>query len=122
MSKKFLLISLVGWALTNAVFAAGTTATVTWIAPTQFTDGTPLTGLIGYRIDAKPKTYAGSTLTKSVGPSVLTSQFAGLTCGDYDFTVITLAGTNSDPSNTAAYATGVTCSNKPNPPTGVTAS
>lgn len=119
MKILFILLTMMASAIS---FGAGTTATVTWIAPTTFTDGTPLTGLIGYRIDAKPKTYTGSTLTKSVGPSVSSSAFSGLTCGDYDFTVITLAGTNSDPSNTAVYATGVTCSNKPNPPTGVTAS
>lgn len=106
----------------SQAFAAGTTATVSWTPPTTFTDGTPLTGLIGFRIDAKPKTYQGPTLTKTVGPGITSTQFAGLICGDYDFTAITLAGTNSDPSNTAPYATGITCSNKPNPPQGVTVS
>lgn len=106
----------------SVAHAAGLTATVSWIPPTTYTDGTPLTGLIGYRIDAKPKSYTGSALTKSVGASVVTASFPGLICGDYDFNVYTLDKTASDPSNTAPYKTEVVCSNKPNPPTGATAS
>lgn len=111
--------------LAYAAYAAGTTATVSWTAPTAFTDNTPIPAgtITGYRVDAKPKNYAGAPISKTTAGTGTSTTIAGLICGNFDLTVVALtASTESDPSSPPVnYATGVTCSNKPNPPTGVTA-
>jgi len=77
------------------------TATLTWVAPTQNTDGTPVTTLIGYHI------YYGTTagaLTQSVavsGAATTTYEVTGLASGTWYFAVAADAadGTESAPSN-----------------------
>ena len=81
-------------------------ATVTWSAPTENTDGTPLTNLSGYQL------YYGNSpgnLTQSVtinNPGVLTYVLTGLASGTWYFAVQanTSAGGSSVLSNSASFA------------------
>jgi hypothetical protein len=87
---------------TVTVTASSTgTATLTWVAPTQNTDGTPVTTLIGYHI------YYGTTegaLTQSIvisNASTTSYEITGLSSGTWYFAVAADAadGTESAPSN-----------------------
>jgi len=77
------------------------TATLTWVPPTQNTDGTPVTPLTGYHI------YYGTTagaLTQSIvvsGATTATYEITGLASGTWYFAVAAMAadGTESAPSN-----------------------
>jgi hypothetical protein len=77
------------------------TATLTWVPPTQNTDGTPVTTLSGYHI------YYGTTegaLNHSIvvsGTSTTSYEITGLTTGTWYFAVAAMAtdGTESAPSN-----------------------
>lgn len=62
---------------------------LTWVAPTQYTDGTPLTGLTGYRIS-----FGLSTLTQTidVGPAVTAYDITGLAVGTWQLGVQAMAG------------------------------
>jgi hypothetical protein len=82
---------------------ASGTATLTWVAPTKNTDGTPVTGaeLTGYVI-----TYgtSSSALTHSVsvgGGGTTTYEVTGLATGTWYFAVAAVAadGTTSTPSS-----------------------
>jgi hypothetical protein len=78
-------------------------ATLTWAAPTHNTDGSPVTGLVGYHI------YYGtnqSDPTQSInvsGPTSTTYTVEGLTPGTYYFTVVAYnsSGVDSPDSNVA---------------------
>jgi hypothetical protein len=77
------------------------TATLTWVAPTQNTDGTPVTTLSGYHI------YYGTApgaLTQSIaisGATTTSYEITGLSSGTWYFAVAADAadGTESAPSN-----------------------
>jgi hypothetical protein len=77
------------------------TATLTWVPPTQNTDGTPVTTLSGYHI------YYGtsaSALTQSIvisSASTTSYEITGLSSGTWYFAVAADAtdGTESAPSN-----------------------
>ena len=76
-------------------------ATLTWVAPTENTDKTPLTDLAGYYIHYGTNAAA---LTQSINvPSATTTTYeiTGLTPGTYYFEVIayTSLGIQSAPSN-----------------------
>jgi hypothetical protein len=82
------------------VAAASGTATLTWVAPTQNTNGTPITPLSGYTI------YYGTSsgaLTQSVAVSASTTSYTvtGLAAGTWYFAVAADAadGTQSAMSN-----------------------
>lgn len=86
--------------ITRAVVTSGT-ASLSWSTPTQNTDGTTLTDLVGYRIaygtspDALPNVI-------QVG-QVNTYTVTGLAPGTYYFAIVTLAATaQSSPSNTVS--------------------
>jgi hypothetical protein len=87
---------------TVTVTASNTgTATLTWVPPTQNTNGTPVTTLSGYRI------YYGTTegaLTQSVvisSASTTSYEITGLSSGTWYFAVVAVAadGTESAQSN-----------------------
>jgi hypothetical protein len=77
------------------------TATLTWVPPTQNTDGTPVTTLIGYHIYYG--TSAGSMTQSIVISSASTTSYeiTGLASGTWYFAVAADAadGTESAPSN-----------------------
>ena len=77
------------------------TATLTWVAPTKNTDGTPVTSLVGYHI------YYGTTegaLTNSIvvsGATTTSYEITGLSSGTWYFAIAADAadGTESAQSN-----------------------
>lgn len=110
--------------------AAGTSATIKWTNPSQYSDGTslPVTDIGSYDITwtRLGSTVAVGTFHVSGGPATQTT-ISGLVCGGYNFTMtVTTSATalqpnsTSDPTSPASYPTGISC--KPNPPTGVTVS
>lgn len=94
---KTLVISLA------TVTPAGT-AKLDWSTPTQNTDGSALTDLVGFRIvyGQSPSTLNGSV---QVGPSVNSYTVTGLTPGAWYFAVITVAATNQSALSNVASRT-----------------
>jgi hypothetical protein len=90
----------------TTVTAAGT-ATLTWIAPTENADGTPVTDLAGYTL------YYGtnpSDLTQSItvsGAATTTTEVKDLPAGTYYFAVsaYNAMGLESQQSNVASAST-----------------
>lgn len=99
--------------------AAGTSATITWVHPTAYIDGSALAvsdikeTIITWRRPGD-STVVGST--RVPGPAT-TTVVSGLVCGSFNFTAATVVQTSSAETAPAAYATGVVCA--PNPPTGL---
>jgi hypothetical protein len=90
---------------TSSTTASSTgTATLSWSAPTENVDGTPITGLAGYRV------YYGTSadaLTESIdvaGATTTTYVINDLSPGTYYFTVTAYnaQGIESDQSNVAS--------------------
>ena len=111
----------------SIAWASGTSATVTWVAPTTYNDGTAVgaTDIASYTVTwvgSGPKTSGSLTVTAPA-----TSAVVPVACGSASFTVTaTASATAVYPNTTSAasspavvYATGVACSL--NPPTGVQA-
>jgi hypothetical protein len=96
---------LTGCSLTSTGSTSGAPGTVTlsWVAPTDNTNGTPLTDLAGYHI------HYGTTpdnLTKSIdltGTGTTEYEVSGLTAGTYYFSIsaYTAIGTESAESTVA---------------------
>lgn len=83
-------------------------ATLAWTAPTENTDGSPLTDLSGYVISYGKSSDA---LTESVtvdNPSIDRYVFDSLPAGTYYFTVraVSASGAESDPSTTVSKSIG----------------
>lgn len=126
--KKF-LSGLVALLLTSLALAASTngtqTATVSWTAPTQYTDGTTLaaTDIANYTVSYV--TAASSTpKTVSVPAGTLTTTVAAL-CGTANFSVtVTTTATavypnaTSSPGGPVPFVSSVNC--VPNAPGGLT--
>lgn len=101
--------------------AAGQSATITWIHPTAYIDGTPLAvtdikeTIITWR---RPGNAAVVGSVHVTGPAT-TTVVTGLVCGSFNFTAATVLTSNASSAETspALYATGVVCA--PNPPTGL---
>jgi hypothetical protein len=76
-------------AIVGSAAPATGTASLSWVAPTHNTDGTPATDLAGYRV------YHGTDVIPVTGTSY---QFTGLASGGHDFavTAINSAGAESD--------------------------
>ncbi len=86
------------------VTGADESATLSWVAPTENTDGTPVTGLAGYYVHyGTSPDELDKTITVS-GATSTTCIISGLTAGTYYFAVVayTAAGTNSGESNVAS--------------------
>ncbi|HMN43541.1 MAG TPA: putative Ig domain-containing protein [Povalibacter sp.] len=84
--------------------AATKSATLSWAAPTQNTDGTTLTNLAGFRIYYGTSASALNQTIQVANPSVSTYVLDGLTPTTYYFAVraYTSAGTESANSNVAS--------------------
>jgi hypothetical protein len=102
-----------------SIAKAATSATITWVHPTTYTDGTALdvadikeTVIIWRRPGST--SVVGSVRVASPATSKVVS---GLTCGSFNITAATVATSSVSSAETAPvlYVTGVVCS--PNPPT-----
>jgi hypothetical protein len=78
-------------------------ATLSWAAPTQNTDGSPITGLAGYHIYYGTDESAPSQTITVAGATATTYVVQGLAPGTYYFTVVAYntAGVDSPDSNVA---------------------
>ncbi len=84
------------------------TAQLTWVAPTNNTDGTPLTDLAGYTISFGLSPTSLSQSVNVTDPSATTYTVTGLSPGTWYFEIsaYSSAGTQSAPSNTANKTIG----------------
>lgn len=112
-------------AVASAV-ASGITANVSWVAPTQYTDGTALAAsdIDHYTVSACEVNAPGTCVTATIKAPATTGTLA-VVCSQYDFTVTVTTGANatypnatSSPSSVVPYASGVSCT--PKAVTGVT--
>ena len=80
---------------------ANGTATLTWVAPTENTDGTALVNLAGYHIHYGTEADALTQEVDVAGASSTTYTLSGLAPGTYFFavTAYSASGTESDDSN-----------------------
>lgn len=107
-------------------YGAGTTANLTWSAPTTYTDGSAIASgdIASYTISWAPASgQSGPTGTQSATASAVAATVP-VACGSVTFTIsVTTSSTakypnvTSGPSNAVPYATGVTCTI--NPPSGL---
>jgi hypothetical protein len=79
-------------------------ASLSWVAPTENTDGTPITGLVGYHIYYGNSAGAMTTTITVTDPSETSYVINGLAPGTYYFTVVAYNsfGVDSGESNTAS--------------------
>jgi Putative Ig domain len=79
-------------------------ASLSWTAPTQNTDGTPIVGLAGYHIYYGTSAGAMTTTVTLTDPTVTSFVVSGLASGTYYFTIVAYnsAGMDSSESNTAS--------------------
>ena len=77
--------------------------TLSWTKPTTFTDGTPLTGLLGYRISYGQSATALTKTVEVANPAALSFKITGLTAGTWYASVraYTVAA-DGQPSNVAS--------------------
>lgn len=120
------LALVLGLLLASAAQAAGTTATLSWVLPTTYSDTSalPTTDIAYVTIQW---TLGGVAQTQKVSTAPMTSATVNVPCGSVTFDVlVTTTATakypnaTSGPSNSVPYATGVQC--VPNPASGLTAS
>ncbi len=80
------------------------TATLSWVAPTENTDGTPLTDLAGYRVHYGTSSDALTQTIDVSGATATSLIVTGLDPGTYYFavTALTSSGQESAPSDTAS--------------------
>lgn len=110
-----------------------TSATMTWTAPTQNTDGSSLTNLAGYKAFwGTNSALTGATTRDITNPSTLTTSLTGLATGTWYFGVkaYNSAGTESAMSNIASKTitstsgvtrtVGIVVNPRPNAPTALT--
>jgi hypothetical protein len=78
--------------------------TVSWLPPTQYTDGSTMTNLAGYRVRYGKSAGALSTVVTISNPGVTSSVIEGLTAGVWYFSVsaYTSAGAESEDSTVAS--------------------
>lgn len=119
LRKLLLLLLIPGLAL-----AAGTTANLTWVPPTAYSDGSPLpsTDLATYTISFTKGTAAQTIHVAAPATSTTVS----VSCGSTQFQIsVTTTSTalypnaTSTPSGPVPYASGVVCA--PLPPTNLQA-
>lgn len=116
-------VLIVAFIICGVAAAAGTSATLSWQIATVNTDGSALDAslvketLIKWRRKGQTAVFDSRAVTAPATSITV----AGLVCGDFDFSAVTVLKdtTASDETGKVTYATGVTC--KPNPPTGLTA-
>lgn len=122
----FLLISvlaiiIVVIASVSIAKAASTSATITWIHPVAYVDGSslPVSDIKETVVTWRRPGNSVVVGTAHVAGPATTTVVTGLVCGNFNFTAATVVMTNSTSAETppALYATGVVCA--PNPPTGL---
>lgn len=129
MKRIFSALKLAAILLLPALaLAAGTTANLSWTAPTQYTDNTSIAAgeLDHYTIAWAPQAgKTGPTGSLTVA-GTLTSATVPVACGDVTFTLtVTTSATakypnaTSGPAGPVPYVSGVSCA--PNPPGAFTA-
>jgi Putative Ig domain len=79
-------------------------ATLSWTAPTQYTDGTPLTGLAGYRIEYGREVSDPDHFLLIQNPSINTVVIERLSTGTWHFTLVAFddGSIESEPSALAS--------------------
>lgn len=111
----------------GVALAAGTTANVSWSAPTQYTDGSTLapSDIDHFTISWAPAAGQPGVSGSQQVPATATTATVPVPCGSTGFTVtVTTTATAKYPNATSApnspvpYASGVTCG--PKAVTGVT--
>ena len=117
---SFLSLALAALGL-GVAFAAGTTANLSWIAPTQYVDGTalPTSDLGSYTITWAPASgQSGPSGSLTVAGTALAATVP-VPCGGTSFSVtVTTSSSAHYPNATSApagpvpYVTGVTCGPK----------
>lgn len=122
-SLAFFSLAAVAALLAGVAFAAGTTANLSWTAPTAYTDGTtlPASDLDHYTITWAPAAgQAGPAGSLTVAGN-LTAATVPVPCGATSFSLTVTTGAaahyanaTSSPAGPVPYVTGVTCS--PNAP------
>jgi hypothetical protein len=98
-------VSLPAFAITvAAAVAGGSGVSLTWVAPTENSDGTPLTDLKGYKIHygTQPQSYTDSISVDN--PTLTTFLVSSLPSGKYYFAVTAMnsQGLESSPSDEIA--------------------
>jgi Putative Ig domain len=95
--------SLPAFSIAVTATATNGTATVSWVAPTQNSDGSALTNLAGYQIDYGTSATALSNTVKVANPSTASYTVSNLTSGTWYFAVqaYTNSGTQSGMSTVA---------------------
>lgn len=83
---------------------ANGTATISWLPPTQNTDGTPLTDLAGYRIHYGTSPSALTQVVEINNPGLTSYMIQNLTPATWYFSLRAYSsdGVESEPSNTAS--------------------
>lgn len=84
--------------------AALGSATLSWVAPTLNTDGTPIAGLSGFRIHYGISRQELQEVVEIDDPNMLTHTVEGLTAGTWLFEIsaVDSAGVEGSPSNPAS--------------------
>lgn len=126
---KFLLtrlLPLLALLTTAITIAGGTTAQVSWNAPTTYADGSalPLSDIAHYTLTWAPNAAQSGPSGSNTPPAGATNVTVPVACGSTTF-VLTVTTTptarypnaTSSPTSGVPYVTGVSCA--PNPPSGL---
>lgn len=126
MKRLLAIAALVCVSALTVTFGAGTTANVSWTAPTQYTDGSAIKSgdLDHYTISWAPASGQSGPTGSTTVAGTATSATVPVACGSVSFTVtVTTSSTavyanaTSGPAGPVPYATGVACA--PVPPGGL---
>lgn len=129
MKKSLLRISTVASILAVSIsVASGTSANLSWVAPTAYSDGSALPSgdIDHYTLTWAPGTgQSGPSGSQNIAGTALAAQ-VNVPCGSVSFTLSITTGpsakypnTTSSPTSAVPYITGIACT--PNPPTGLAA-
>lgn len=120
------IAALAAIAAVSVSIAAGTSAKLSWVAPTTYTDSTtlPVADIASYTITWGPTGVASGPAGSTTVPAGTLATTINVPCGSTAFTVAVTTtasakypGTTSAPTSPVPYASGVSCA--PNPPTGL---
>ena len=79
-------------------------ATLSWIAPTQNTDGTALTNLAGYKVRYGSSATSLSLLVDVASPAITSATIEGLTSGTWYFAMSSYTSTGVESAPTSAVS------------------
>ena len=95
-------------AATNPPPATSGTAELTWTAPTQNEDGTPLTNLAGYKVRYGQSPGALSQVRDIASPATTSVTIEGLSSGTWYFTVASYTNAGVESAPTGAVSKTIT--------------